>query len=198
MTTITNNASVNNDTTISSGTSPLSVSGDQGGDAIGQLNDLMVQMGQLFGKLRDLLRQYNQAQQNNAFKMQMTSYDTRMGAIEKDFDAKNTQAAWQIVGGVAQTLGGALTPKVGEFCGTIGHGADGIFQGIGGLSANSDSRAAQEGQALADYQHGLADQLMKRSDETLEKAMKVSSDLRDILTTLTQAHEKLASSVRMS
>ncbi|WP_279451978.1 type III secretion protein [Aeromonas dhakensis] len=175
--------------------------GDQGGDAIGQLNELMVQLGQLFGKLRDVLRQYQQTQQNNAFQMQKTSFNTRLDAIEKDFDAKQSQAIAQIVGGVAQGVFGALSAKSEGLggIGGVGHGIDSIAQGIAGVSfGNQASREAQEEQALADYQHGLAEQQLKRADETLDKALKVSSDLREILTTLTLAHERLSSSVRMS
>ncbi|WP_046168621.1 type III secretion protein [Chromobacterium vaccinii] len=184
---------------VSGGTPVLNVAGDQGGDAIGQLNDLMVQLGQLFGKLRDLLRQYNQTQQNNAFQMQKTSFNTRMDAIEKDFSAKNAQAWAQIAGGVTQFLGGVAGAKGSEAFSQIGRGADSIIQGNVGLHfSNGQAREAQEQQAVADYQHGLSEQLLKRSDETLEKALKVSSDLREILSTLNQAHERIASSVRFS
>lgn len=191
----------NSTSAIGSLSTLTSTPGDQGGDAIGQLNELMVQLGQLFGKLRDVLRQYQQTQQNNAFQMQKTSFNTRLDAIEKDFDAKQSQAIAQIVGGVAQEVFGALSAKSEGLSGIggVGHGIDSIAQGIAGVSfGNQASREAQEGQALTDYQHGLAEQQLKRADETLDKALKVSSDLREILTTLTQAHERLSSSVRMS
>ncbi|KIA79289.1 type III secretion protein [Chromobacterium amazonense] len=189
---------------INSGTPLLSVDGNQGGDAIGQLNELMVQLGQLFGKLRDLLRQYNQIQQNNAFQMQKTSFDTRMQAIETEFDAKNKQAWAQIGTGIAQGLAGAASAfgaAQGSWLahsGDIGKGIGSIVDGSIGVAVNPELREAQEKQAEADYQHGLAEQQLKRADETLEKALKVSSDLREILSTLTQAHERLSSSVRMS
>lgn len=192
---------INNSNTgaIGSSTPTFGVAGDQGGDAIGQLNELMVQMGSLFGKLRDILRQYNQVQQNNAFQMAKTSFDTRMGAIETDFKAKNAQGWAQIAGGIAQAVGGGLAAGTGiSPIADIGKGLDSMAQGSAGVGwANKWSREASEGQALADYQHGLAEQQLKRADETLDKALKVSSDLRDILSTLTQAHERLASSVRM-
>ncbi|WP_395755916.1 hypothetical protein OT793_03550 [Edwardsiella ictaluri] len=94
------------------------ISGDPSGVAIGQMNELMVQLGVLFGKLRDLLRQYQQAQQNNAFKMQKTAYGTRVESIEQDFQAKQVQAAAQIVGGIARTVGGGF----GEYGHTISNG----------------------------------------------------------------------------
>ncbi|UCQ51810.1 hypothetical protein DB731_04340 [Edwardsiella ictaluri] len=74
-----------------------------------------------------------------------------------------------------------------------------MTQGIVGVGyANDLTRQSQEEQALSDYQHGMADQLLKRAEETKEKALKVSGDLREILATLTQAHEHLSSSVRIS
>ncbi|UCQ38685.1 type III secretion system translocon protein SseD [Edwardsiella piscicida] len=171
------------------------VSQDRGGDAISQLNELMVQLGELFGKLRDVLRQYQQTQQSNAFKMQKTAYDTRVDAIDKDFQAKQAQAIAQILGGIAQTVGGAF----GEEAHTISNGVNSMTQGIVGVGyVNDMSRQSQEEQALSEYQHGLAEQQLKRADETLEKALKISGDLREILTTLNQAHERIASSVRMS
>ncbi|ARD40552.1 type III secretion protein [Edwardsiella ictaluri] len=171
------------------------ISGDRSNDAIGQMDELMVKLAALFGKLRDMLRQYQQAQQNNAFKMQQTSYDTRMGSIEQDFQAKQGQAVAQILGGIAQSVGGGF----GEYGHTISTGLNNMTQGIVGVGYVNDlTRKAQEGQALSDYQRGLADQLLKRADETKEKALKISGDLREILTALTQAHERLSSSVRIS
>ncbi|WFO13397.1 type III secretion protein [Edwardsiella ictaluri] len=170
------------------------ISGDRDNNAIGQLNELMVQLGELFGKLRDVLRQYQQAQQSNAFKMQKTAFETRVDSIDKDFQAKQAQAVAQIVGGIAQTVGG-----FGEHGHTISTGLNNMTQGIVGVGyANDLTRQSQEEQALSDYQHGMADQLLKRAEETKEKALKVSGDLREILATLTQAHEHLSSSVRIS
>ncbi|MFM5540459.1 type III secretion protein [Aeromonas veronii] len=172
---------------------------DQNENAIGQLNELMVQLGQLFGKLRDLLRQYQQTQQNNAFLMQKTSFHTRLDGIEKDFESKQAEGIAQIVGGVLKGVGGAAGFKFGDGVAAITSGLDNMAQGITSTSfANQASREAQEGQALSDYQRDLAGQQLQRADETLNKALKVSSDLRELLTTLTQAHERLASSVRMS
>ena len=196
---------------VNNGSAPvLSVSGSQSGDAIGQINDLMVNLGQLFGKMRDLLRQYNQTQQLNAFEMQTKSLDTRMAAIVNEFDAKNAQAWTQIGTGALQALGGAASSfgasrGAGETLGWLAHSGD-VSKGVGSLAegivnrryVNPVMRESQEEQAVADYQHGLADQLLKRSDETLEKALKASSDLRELLGTLTQAHERIASSVRHS
>lgn len=198
------------DSVGNSGAPMLNVAGDQGGDAIGQINELMVSLGQLFGKLRDLLRQYNQSQQANAFTMQKTSFDTRKIAIEKEFDAKNWQAIGQMISGGLQATGGATagygaskapgTPMswlAGS--GDIGKGAGSFVEGaFSKWIVNPRLRESQENQAKADYQHSLADQLLKRSDETLEKALKASSDLRELLNTLTQAHERIAGSVRMS
>ncbi|WFN95575.1 hypothetical protein MAY91_11540 [Edwardsiella ictaluri] len=74
-----------------------------------------------------------------------------------------------------------------------------MTQGIIGAGYVNDlTRKAQEEQALSEYQQGLAAQLLKRADETQEKALKVSGDMREILTTLTQAHDRIANSVRMS
>lgn len=208
MSSINNGVATTTNVAISSNTPVISVAGNQGGDAIGQINELMVQMGQLFGKLRDLLRQYNQVQQKNAFQMQKTSFNTRLASIKTEFSAKETQAIGQIVGGVLQTAGGGLScfgaartgASWGWMAGSshISQGGNSIIEGIIGLETAPELRKAQEGQALADYQHGLADQQLKRADESLDKALKVSSDLREMLSTLTQAHERLASSVRMS
>ncbi|MDA6076072.1 hypothetical protein O0544_01930 [Edwardsiella anguillarum] len=94
-----------------------------------------------------------------------------------------------------QAFGGAF----GEQAHTISNGVNSMTQGIVGVGyVNDMSRQAQEEQALSEYQHGLAAQQLKRADETQEKALRVSGDLREILTTLNQAHERIASSVRMS
>lgn len=197
------------DSVSNSGTVTFNVASDQTGDAIGQINELMVSLGELFGKLRDLLRQYNQTQQLNAFKMQTTSLKTRMEAIGKEFDAKNMQAIGQIVSGGLQAFGGAAScygaskapGTTGSWLthsGDISKGTGSLIEGSINLGANKLLRESQEKQAVADYQHGLAEQLLKRSDETLEKALKASSDLREFLNSLNQAHERIANSVRLS
>ncbi|MEO9384624.1 type III secretion system translocon protein SseD [Chromobacterium phragmitis] len=183
------------------GTAPLlSAETSNGQDSIAMLNELMVSMGQLFGKMRDLLRQYNQVQQANAFEMQKTAFDTRMEAISKDFEAKNDQAWAQIAGGAVGMLGGLAGAYSGNAAlSQLGQGAGEVISGSVGIGiANGLSQQAQELQALSEFQHGLAEQQYKRADETLEKALRVSADLRDLLATLTQAHERIASSVRMN
>ncbi|MBT2869653.1 hypothetical protein JQK19_20700 [Chromobacterium violaceum] len=183
------------------GTTPLlGTDTGSGQDSIAMLNELMVSMGQLFGKMRDLLRQYHQAQQANAFAMQKTAFDTRMEAISKDFEAKNDQAWAQIAGGVVGMLGGLAGAYSGNAAlSQLGQGAGEIISGSVGIGiANGLSQQSQELQALSEFQHGLAEQQYKRADETLEKALRVSADLRDLLATLTQAHERIASSVRIN
>lgn len=186
----------------------LGVAGTQTDDAVAQINDLMVNLGQLFGKMRDLMRQYHQAQQGNAFKMQMHSYETKLGAIEKDFNASNAQALSQIISGGVQLLGGVgscygAAQASGAALSWLSHAGEvsrGVGSGIEGITSyawvNPQVRGSKEDQAVSDYQHALADQLGKRSDETLEKALKFSADLREFTSMLVQAFERLGNSVK--
>ncbi|MBJ7263180.1 MAG: hypothetical protein JHC61_05325 [Burkholderiaceae bacterium] len=186
----------------------LSVADSQAGDAIGQINELMVNLGQLFGKMRDLLRQYNQVQQGNAFKMQLKSFETRLSGIEKDFQAKDAQAWSQIISGGVQVLGGAVSTfgaskGTGEALSWLSHsgevtkGAGAVIEGTASCAwVNPGMRDSQKEQAIAEFQHGFADQLLKRAEETLEKALRLSIDMREFMSSLTQAHDRLASSVR--
>lgn len=167
-------------------------------DVVGQLNSLMVSLGQLFGRMRDLLRQYQQSQQLDAFQMQVTSFQTRVDAIEKEFAAKTSQAYAQMVGGLLQAGSAGFGVGLQMPLADIGRGVDGLSQAIASTQTNPELQAAQEGQALADYQHQFSQQLLTRSDELLSKASKVSSDLRDVLAALVQAHDRITSSVRLS
>lgn len=171
----------------------------QGEDAIELINDLMINMGHLFNKMRDTLRQYQQAQMSNSFEMQKTSYNTRIEAIETDFEAKNITSATQIFGGVVKTVGGGISVKGGEAFNTAANGIDAASQGIIGTSlVNGKTRESQEMQALSEYQQGLAERQLKGADESLDKAIKTSNDLREMLSNLNQAYEKISSSVKIS
>lgn len=187
-----------NDTTTVTNTNNNVYSAKSGEDIIGQLNEMMVNMGQLFGKLRDLLRQYQQAQQSNTFRMQVTAFDTRMSAIKDECTAQKNQAIGQIVGGGLQALGGGVGMKAPGLE-VVGNSLSSATNGITGVAVvNGLTQQAKEQEVLAGYQQGLAEQQAKRSDETLDKALKVSSDLRDILSSLNQAYERIAGSVRLS
>ncbi|MFM0515265.1 type III secretion system translocon protein SseD [Paraburkholderia sp. RL17-373-BIF-A] len=175
----------------------LSVADLRGDEAIVMINQLMVSLGQLFGKLRDILRQYNQTQQLNTFQMQVTALQSQMSAIDKEFNGKNAQAWAQIAGGIAQTLGGAAGCKLMPVTDISRGLASGIEGYVSVNTANQSIRESQEEQAIGGYQHNFADQLLKRSDETLSNALKVSSELRELLSALVQVHDRMTSSVRM-
>ncbi|VWD65032.1 hypothetical protein BLA50215_07944 [Burkholderia lata] len=192
---------------VSNGAAPiLTVAGQQGSDAIAQINELMISLGQLFGKLRDLLRQHNQIQQANAFSMQKISLDTRRDAIDKEFDAKEWQSIGQVISGGLQAIGACYGASRASGtaeswlagAGDLSRGVGSLIEGTIGIRSNEQLRDSQEKHSIADYQHGLAEQLLKLSDETLEKALRASADLRELVSALNHAHEQIASSVRFS
>ncbi|MGQ5524511.1 hypothetical protein ACUHMQ_14800 [Chitinimonas sp. PSY-7] len=176
----------------SSNVTPLNINDTQGGDALGQINDLMVRLGSLLGKLRDLLREYNQLQQTQTFKMQQTAFQTKLEGIEKSFQAEQNAAIGQIFGGVIEGFAGVAGVK-NPALSSIGSGISNTMQSSFKLDASGLTRDGAVKQAEAEYQHGLADTMLKRSDEVLEKALKVSGDMRELLTMLTQAHDRIAS-----
>lgn len=178
----------------SSLTPPQSTIGDPSSSAIGEINELMVRLGSLFSKMRDILRQYNQTQQSQLFKIQTNSYHTKLQAIEKNFESANLSAIGEIVAGSVQAIGaGVGVAKENSSFSSFGSGMGEAAKGGFNLGANALSREGQELSAQADYQSGLADALLKRSDAVLEKALKASADLKDLMSMLTQVHERLAS-----
>ncbi|MBC8642926.1 type III secretion protein [Caballeronia sp. EK] len=169
------------------------VSDSRSTEAIALINELMVSLGQLFGKLRDALREYNKTQQLNTFKMELTSIKTQMSAIEKEFNGKNAQAWAQIASGVVQIGGGAVGCKLPPVA-DIGRGAGSAIEGAVSVgTANQWSRESQEEQAIGGYQHSTAEQLRKVADSTLGDVLKASSDLRQMLDSLVHAHDRITS-----
>lgn len=171
-------------------------------DSIALLNEVMIKMGALYSKLRDLNREYNQIQLTNAFNMQKRAFDTKIDSISLEFTGRNIQAASQILSGVA-SIAGSVAGLKGDSLkatakSTLGSGVGSGIEGIMNLGANSEMRKGQEMSALSDFQSNLAEQIRKRSDTVFDQAVKTSADLRETTSALIQAYERISGSVRFS
>ncbi|PHV11474.1 hypothetical protein [Chitinimonas sp. BJB300] len=177
--------------------SPLNVNDTQAGAALDVINDLMVKLGSLLGKMRDLMREYNQLLNSNTFKMQQTSFNTRMEGIQKNFEAQQHAAIGQILGGMVEMGGGMLAGGMqNQAVSSISSGMSNISQSSFKLDAAALSRDGEVDQAKAEFQHGLADAMLKRSDEILAKVTDIQTQMREMVKMVVEAYERLASSVR--
>lgn len=171
-------------------------------DSIALLNEVMIKMGALYSKLRDLHREYNQIQLTNSFNMQKRAFDTKIDSISHEFAGRNIQATSQIISGVASIAGSVVglkgDPLQASAKSTLGSGIGTAIEGMMNLGANSEMRKGQEISALSDYQSSLADQIRKRSDNVFDQAVKTSADLRETISALIQAYERISGSVRFS
>lgn len=176
-------------------TSPLQNNFSDDGGIVNLINDIFVKMGVLMGKNRDMLREYNQVQAVNSFNMQRTAYHTRINSINDELSANKDEADGMLIGGSFMMAGSVAVAKIPGMD-SAGNGINAVAQGGEKEKANNSSSLSKEEQALSDFQHGTGEQLLKRSDETLNKALKVSEDLRQLLSSLTQVHDRIASVVK--
>ncbi|QAU24328.1 hypothetical protein EO087_10275 [Dyella sp. M7H15-1] len=168
----------------------------QGVDAFALINDLAIKMAALFRELRDTQRQYNENQQKNSYEIALTSYDTKMTGIEKDYEAGMKSANGELTAGLIGTFLSVFGLKTGNtLWGQLGNASGEAVKSGFDRDAKKLSREGQELSSLADFQRSLADGAEKRSDQTLEMARQASSDLKQMLEMVAQIHDKLTSAL---
>ncbi|EAA3660138.1 type III secretion protein [Salmonella enterica] len=191
---------IDNSTIVICSPSPLPSSPRiDGEDAIAQLNALVIKLGQIFGKMRDLLRQYNQIQQLNGFNIVNGSVADRLNSIKLEFDSKKGQAIAQIVGGVIELGGGVLNCASETFSGSTsaGQGLSSATQGIATIFTNESNSESRVMQVNSEYADKLAQLYSKNAGDSQERANQTSRDMREALAALIQLHERLCNSVHM-
>lgn len=164
-----------------------------GGGTLATLEKLMIMLREMQADSRDMWREFASDQQQAAYTMRVTAYETRMTSIEKTYNASMIQGFSQIFSGIVG-VAGAVTGNQVISTGAASLGK--LGEGVGTMVAATQTREAQINQSIAEFQQGNADEFRKTLDSAVDKANEASRQMREWTKELIELQNRVMSAVR--
>lgn len=156
------------------------------------INDLVLQLGDMNIKIRDMEREFFSSQQRVVHDRMVGAMETKREAIELNYNAAMTKGITQLISGVV-SFGGAISGS------QIASAATGSFgktaEAGGAISAAADTREAGRIQILGDFQSSDAENVRKNTDKAADRAGEASRRLLDMTRELTELHGRMLAAV---
>ncbi|MFS1538720.1 MAG: hypothetical protein ACL7BU_08590 [Candidatus Phlomobacter fragariae] len=176
-----------------------------GMESISQINELMMMLSEMLKKLRDILQEFNQKQQELGWNIQVASMDKKREGIDNANSAAIWSAGGQIAAGVAGLAGtgigaaaganGAMQTGVtvgGQIGSGLGHGTQGITQ----IQSANDTKLAELDKITGELEATSAQNYAKNINDLADKIRQVSEQMKAFTKDLVELHSRISSSIR--
>lgn len=164
-------------------------------DAIAQINELIIKLAEVLKKLRNILQEFNQKQQELGWNIQTSSLDKKRQGIEDAYDAAKLIGAFQIVSGAVGVLSGAFAKQFGEISTHLGQATSKGLEGSGQLGSAEMTKKAELEKVEGDFQAMNAQNYAKNIKDSWDKACQLSEQMRSIVKDLVDLYTRISSAV---
>ncbi|WGM01870.1 hypothetical protein [Arsenophonus nasoniae] len=164
-------------------------------DAIAQINELIIKLAEVLKKLRNILQEFNQKQQELGWNIQTASLDKKRQGIEDACSAAISTGACQILSGVVGLLSAPLSKQFGEIATHLGQASGKSLEGIGQLSSAEKTKKAELEKVEGDFQATNAQSYAKNIKDSWDKACQLSEQMRSIVKDLVDLYTRISSAV---
>ncbi|SPP32167.1 Secreted effector protein SseD [Arsenophonus endosymbiont of Aleurodicus floccissimus] len=164
-------------------------------DAIAQINELIIKLAEGLKKLRNILQEFNQKQQELGWNIQASSLDKKRQGIEDAYDAAKLTGAFQIVSGSVGVLNGAFAKQFGEIATHFGQATSKGLEGSGQLGSAEMTKKAELEKVEGDFQAMNAQNYAKNIKDSWDKACQLSEQVRSIVKDLVDLYTRISSAV---
>jgi secreted effector protein SseD len=144
-------------------------------------------------EMRDIERQFASDLQRIVFDRQLTTFQMKKEAIEKQYTASIFSSAAEIVSGGLGLFGAASGSKEGV---AVMEGLGNSGKGIAGVYSADFARDAKEGEVQAEVQDAFAKQFEQALSLALERANDASHQLRQVTADLVNLQGRVSEAVR--
>ncbi|WP_063655016.1 pathogenicity island effector protein [Candidatus Arsenophonus triatominarum] len=164
-------------------------------DAIAQINELIIKLAEVLKKLRNILQEFNQKQQELGWNIQTSSLDKKRQGIEDACDAAKLTGAFQIASGSVGILSGFFTKQFGEIVTHLGQAAGKSLEGSGQLGSAEMTKKAELKKVDGDFQAMNAQNYAKNIKDSWDKACQLSEQMRSIVKDLVDLYTRMSSAL---
>ncbi|BAJ02223.1 hypothetical protein SVI_2252 [Shewanella violacea DSS12] len=209
MTDITNvptqNSAVKNQSQVSGLSDDIgSGSGSGNMEAISQINELMVQLAEMFKKLRNVMQEHNIKQQSLGWDVQVSAMKDKRESIDKAYKSSMMTGGMQLGAGLVGLVGSGaaghyglnkLNSEKSALASGLGSGFGKSMGGIGTMASAGLTKDAELAKARGNFKEQSAQNYIKVANELNDKAKQISEQMRSMIKDLVDLHGRISSAV---
>ncbi|MFV9997716.1 MAG: hypothetical protein AB8W78_09050 [Arsenophonus endosymbiont of Dermacentor nuttalli] len=164
-------------------------------DVIAQFDELFIKLTEMYKKLRNILQEFNQKQQQLGWNLQVESLDKKREGIEYACKAARLTGGFQIFSGTIGVISAGLSKPFGEIATHLGQAMSKGFEGTGQINSAEMTKTAELDKVEGDFQAMNFQNYAKNIKDTWDKAYQLSEQMRSINKDFVDLYSRISSAL---
>ncbi|HGJ5876271.1 MAG TPA: hypothetical protein ACHBX0_07580 [Arsenophonus sp.] len=164
-------------------------------DVIAQFDELLIKLTEMYKKLRNILQEFNQKQQQLGWNLQVESLDKKREGIEYACKTALLTGGFQIFSGTIGVISTGLSEPFGEMATYLGQATSKGFEGAGQLTSAETTKMAEFYKVEGDFQAMNSQNYAKNIKDTWDKACQLSEQIRSINKDFVDLYARISSAL---